>query len=136
MMRNSRDPLLDMFDAPDGYGSAGRRNSTTTATQALLLINGSWALDRSRALAERLERFTLPDNLTSGSKANLSAGRIVQAFRLAYGREPEPEELSQAAGFLATQARRVTSTAASADREAFIDFCHALLNSSEFLYVD
>jgi hypothetical protein len=134
MIRNSRDPLLDMFDAPDGYASAGRRNTTTTATQALLLINGSWTVDRAKALAERIERLA-QESPTEANRDRVT-GPIVQAFRLAYGREPDHGELSQAVDFLSTQARRVTSQAASAAREALIDFCHALLNSSEFLYVD
>ena len=50
VIRNSRDPLLDAFDAPDGYTSAGRRNVTTTPTQALLLINGDWTLARAGRL--------------------------------------------------------------------------------------
>src|SRR5207244_650740 len=37
--RNYRDPLLDVFDAPEGFNSAAERNVTTTPTQALLLIN-------------------------------------------------------------------------------------------------
>ena len=57
VIRNSRDPLLDSFDAPDGYNSAGRRTTTTTATQALLLINGSWTHARAAALADRLDRL-------------------------------------------------------------------------------
>ena len=58
VIRNSRDPLLDSFDAPDGYTSTGRRTTTTTATQALLLINGSWTHARAPALADRLDRLT------------------------------------------------------------------------------
>ena len=42
---------------PDGNATTPRRNTTTTATQALLLINGDWALARAKALAARLERL-------------------------------------------------------------------------------
>jgi hypothetical protein len=132
VIRNSRDPLLDTFDAPDGYASTGRRNTTTTATQALLLINGAWSLDRAGTLARRLDR------LASGSGDDRDRARITLAYRVAYGREPEPDELFQAAAFLSTQARRVSvsSRQRPAGREALVDFCHALLNSNEFLYVD
>ena len=39
-------------------------------------------------------------------------------------------------GDLASQARRIASLPDRADRESFVDFCHALLNSNEFIYVD
>ena len=57
VIRNIRDALLDAFDAADGTFSTPRRNTTTTATQALLLINGDWTLARAKALAARLERL-------------------------------------------------------------------------------
>jgi hypothetical protein len=124
VIRNSRDPLLDTFDAPDGYSSAGRRNTTITATQALLLINGAWSLDRARAMTGRL------------ASQHDEHQRIILGYRLAYGRDPEPDELSQADAFLSAQARRVSTPGRDGLREALVDFCHALLNSNEFLYVD
>src|SRR5207253_7445270 len=38
-LRNTKEPLLDVFDIPDGFTSAARRNVTTTSTQALFMIN-------------------------------------------------------------------------------------------------
>jgi hypothetical protein len=130
VIRNSRDALLDAFDAPDGYASTGRRNVTTTPTQALLLINGAWPLERARAFASRLERFA------PRSAGNRDHDRIVQAFRLALGRAPEAEEWTRVRAFLADQSRRVRPRTDLRDREALVDFCHTLLNSSEFLYID
>jgi hypothetical protein len=130
MIRNSQDPLLDSFDAPDGYNSAGRRNTTTTATQALLLINGSWTQARAGALADRLERFA------PRACADADSRRIIEAYRLVYGRAADGEELSAAMAFLASQARRVSAATGESHHEPLVDFCHALLNSSEFLYVD
>jgi hypothetical protein len=121
VFRNSRDPLLDVFDAPDGYASAGRRVTTTTANQALLLSNGTWSLDRARALAGGLGHSRDP---------------IARAFELAYSRPPSAEEQAEAAAFLEAQARRASGPAPRKGHEALIDFCHALLNSNEFLYVD
>src|SRR6202042_3536386 len=56
VIRNNRDALLEAFDAADGTFSTPNRNTTTTATQALLLINGDWTLARARSLTARLER--------------------------------------------------------------------------------
>src|SRR4029078_11283319 len=55
VLRNTADPLLDAFDAPDRQLSTGQRNITTTATQSLLMINGEWMLARAQSLAGRLQ---------------------------------------------------------------------------------
>ena len=131
-VRNTRDALLDAFDAPDGNATTPRRNTTTTPTQALLLINGDWALARAKALATRLERL---EPASTDCRA-----RIVLAYRLTLGRSPEADELEQAARFLECQTRLASSTARQADiannRAALVDFCHVLFNSNEFIYVD
>ncbi len=132
VVRNSPDEILDAFDAPGGTSSMPRRNTTTTAPQALLLVNGEWALGRAEAFARRLER-----------EESASAGinqRVVSAYRLAFGRAPEPEEISEAIEFLGRQARSTGASPHRADtaalHSALVDFCHVLLNSNEFLYVD
>ena len=56
--RNMRYPLFDAFDLPDMHNSCARRLTTTTAPQALLLLNGDFALERGQRLAAVLhERF-------------------------------------------------------------------------------
>ncbi len=132
LLRNAHDPLLDAFDAPDGTTATSRRDTTTTSTQALLLVNGGWALARARALAARIDHLE-PDSADD-------ADRIALAYRLTLGRRPDPEELIEALAFLDSQARLAQPSAPrsspSANHAALIDFCHVLLNSSEFLYVD
>ena len=49
ILRNAPDAFLTAFDAPDGSGSTPRRDTTTTSTQALLLLNGKWTLARAGA---------------------------------------------------------------------------------------
>ncbi len=132
VIRNTRDPLLDAFDAPDGTFPTARRNNTTTATQALLLINGDWSLARAQTLALRVERL---EPVSTNDR-----GRIALAYRLTCGREAEPDEIEQAAAFLNRQTQLaqppVPRVNVGADHAALVDFCHALLNSNEFLYVD
>jgi hypothetical protein len=147
VMRNTHDPLCDAFDAPDGSNTTPTRNITVTPTQSLILINGAWTLDRARALARRLERIAGSD----------PAGRITLAYRLAFGREPKSAELADAEAFLSRGSRTIAvaggdigsteggpssieretpTTTATADFADWTDFCHALLNTNEFLYVD
>lgn len=121
VVRNSRDELMDAFDAPDGFLSTAQRNRTTTPTQALLLINSPWVIKRARAMAERLIR-EVPDD---------EAGQVARAYRLALGREASRSETVEAASFLSQQRAEAGGTIG-----ALADFCHALLNTNEFLHVD
>src|SRR5947209_13387516 len=52
--RNMRYPLFDAFDWPDLHNSCGRRVVTTTAPQALLLLNGEFTRERADKLAAGL----------------------------------------------------------------------------------
>ena len=138
ILRNQPPELLDTFDGPDGFNSCARRNETTTAPQALLLLNGEWTLARARAMAARLLR-ELP-----GDAPSRTAARIASAWTIAYARPPRVEELEAARRFVETQstvsiARQGAAAAgdgSSAELEAFVDLCHALVNSNEFLHVD
>jgi hypothetical protein len=142
VLRNTRDPLLEVFDLPYFISSVPSRDTTTTPVQSLLLLNSATMLARAQAFARRLEREVPADE----------GSRIRHAYRLAFGRRPEPEETMAALLFLKEQRGRIDPVRAAsgadvrpplrlpapvdAGRQALRDFCHVLLNSSEFLYVD
>jgi len=109
VMRNTRDPLLDVFDVPENFVSTGQRNVTTTPSQALLMMNGTYLLDRARAMAARLEKqnFSRNDDL------------VTAAYRLAFGREPQSGERWEAVAFLREQATRVDTKPRPARAIAF-----------------
>jgi hypothetical protein len=133
--RNMRYPLFDAFDFPDMHNSCARRLTTTTAPQALLLLNGDFTLERGQALASLLhERFGREETRM-----------IAQGYRLAWGRQPNTEEIQLGLRFLNTQTELLQSRqhadgaaqdAGAVRRAALADFCHALLNTNEFLFVD
>jgi len=105
IIRNTRDPILDVFDAPDAFGSTPTRNVTTTAPQALLMINGQWPLQRAEAFAARLAKEC----------PSADPARIVEtAYRLAYARPPEPDERAAAIAFLANAKASATPAVARA----------------------
>ena len=52
--RNRPTEILQSLDMPAGFSSTAERQSTTTPTQALLLLNGEWALARARKLGEQV----------------------------------------------------------------------------------
>jgi hypothetical protein len=120
--RNTPDALLDVFDSADGFNSTAERDITTTPTQALLMINSKESLARAAEFARRIQT----------EAGNDRESQIRAAYRLVFGREATSMEVTAAADFLNTQAARNAEAASS----VLADFCHVLLNSNEFLYVD
>jgi hypothetical protein len=55
---------------------------------------------------------------------------IERAYLLAFSRLPDADEQAEATRFLETQGRPSDTHA------ALVDFCHALLNSNEFLFLE
>ena len=119
--RNVRYPMLESFDMPDTHESCARRNVTVTPTQSLALLNSDLVLDWSKAFSARVRNDS---GLTPEAQ-------VERAYKLAYGRSAATEELRAALEFLKEETR-VTGTWDS----AFTDFCHVLLNSNEFVYLD
>jgi hypothetical protein len=116
--RNLRYPLFALFDAPDRNETCARRFATTTAPQALTLLNDDIVISYAKAFAARVAKEVGTDR----EKV------IDRAFVLACSRPPTSEEHAAMLGFL----KRHKGTPA----EAVVDLCHALLNLNEFLYVD
>jgi hypothetical protein len=140
--RNLRYPLFAAFDRPAANSSCAVRQQSTTAPQSLLLLNSEVSLDAARRLAGAVWSRVGSD----------SERQIVEAFRRVLGRNPDRSEQDELAEFLTNQKslvreeKRTRDTLAipHADLEIFdtagaaalTDLCLALLNSSEFLYVD
>jgi len=142
--------FLAAFDAPVMETNCLRRPSSTVAGQALVLMNGPFALDQARILAERALAAAPPadtaDGLGPGSASLALEPAVEEAWRRALGRVPTPDERREAVAFLADNLailRPVDPTpgreppAASAARvEALTNLCQQLLCCNEFLYVD
>src|SRR5499426_138612 len=143
--RNSRYPMFQAFDMPDTHESCSRRSVTTTAPQALNLLNDGTILISAQAFAGRVLK-------EAGDDVNR---QIALAYRLAFARAPEADERKMAIDFLDQQSALIKSrieakrpvalpsncdvapdVAAQARAAALVDFCHALFNSNEFVYVN
>lgn len=118
--RNARYPLFESFDMPDTHESCSRRSQTVSVTQSLALMNDEMVYGWAKAFANRVKN-------DAGMPAK---AQVERAFRLAFHRPPAERELVSGLNFLERQTQM-----ASADA-ALTDFCHVLLNSNEFLYLD
>ena len=109
--RNLRHPFLEAFDLPDSNLSCPRRERSTTAPQALALLNATEANTAAKALADRLTK-----------EATSEADRIDRAYRLTLGRAPTAVEHERATVFLRGS--------------PLSELCRALFNLNEFVYLD
>ncbi len=119
--RNKLRTTMNAFDTPDLHNSCHMRDVTTTPLQALALINGDWTFSRAEAFADRMMNCG-----ASGSEE-----RIEAAYRDALGRNPTNEEIAGALEFLDS-----ANESDEARESAWIDFCHVLLNTNEFIYIN
>ena len=83
--RARQDGTFGEFDCPDASQTMARRNVSTTALQALNLLNGPFMIQQAELFAQRLQR-----------EASGADQQIRLAFWLALGREPEADELQAA----------------------------------------
>ncbi|MCC6508229.1 MAG: PSD1 domain-containing protein [Pirellulaceae bacterium] len=120
--RNQNDTFLHGFDVANGLQSVAVRDSTTTPTQSLLLLNGKYAMGRSEKLAQRLLAEHAEPEPT-----------LRNAFRWTWGTEPSPSEFDQARQYVGLHPGE---DGQYIDPKKFSDFCHVLFNSNQFLYLE
>ena len=158
--RNVNLPLLSAFDVPDSHEVCPRRVETTTPTQALILLNDDWPLDRARAMADRVLRITVTNARSEADAATNDTARsivdlralIARATELAFSRPTSDHETSLGVAFLEEQAQVIADRRAAGEpiadpphipsgldpnlAAALVDYCHVLLTANEFLYCD
>jgi hypothetical protein len=110
--RTQQDMTFGAFDCPDGTMTIPRRNTSTTALQALNLLNSAFMLDQSKAFAERVVADVGTD----------ATAQVNRCFQLAFVREPNAKEL--------------TASVAVVKQHGLAAFCRALLNTNELVFVD
>ena len=141
-VRRSR-PLavLEAFDLPLMDPNCGCRHASTVTPQSLMLMNSPFAMEFAGHFAVRVVA-------ESGSERQ---AQVAHAWRLAFAGEPREDEINQAMAFVAAQTEQfranqadepkpadgaVPAAKASAEQQALTSYCHALLSSNAFLYVE
>ena len=112
VVRQRPDGVFGSFDCPDGGQIAPKRSRSTTPLQAFNLLNSNFMLQQAEFFAARLEKEAGPS----------VKAQVQRAFALAFQREPAREELEAGTQLIREQGAKI--------------FCRALLNASEFIYVD
>ncbi|WP_435007674.1 DUF1549 and DUF1553 domain-containing protein [Tundrisphaera lichenicola] len=139
--RNLKYPLFDAFDVPDTNLTCPERNISVNAPQALMLLNSGLVVEHARRLAGKV--------YAEADDRNNIEQLVEVAYRDAFGRRPEAGERERALEFLRTQPENLSGRDLSdslpvpmpegptpAQAAAVVDFCHALLNLNEFVFVD
>lgn len=116
--RNLRYPLFEVFDRPDAGASCPQRDRSTTAIQSLQMLNSELSLQCAVALRDRWQE-------DCANSAHSSQDSLTKLFLRVLNRTPNANELDIMARFL-DESTEDSKTAA----------CLAMLNSSEFIYVD
>ena len=111
-VRMHPEPTFASFDLPDGGQPCPRRGSAITPLQALALTHSPFVLEAASRFSARLE----------GERPNDIDAQIRRAFELVFSRAPGERELSAARGVARDHGLQTS--------------CRALLNASEFLWIE
>jgi hypothetical protein len=120
--------LLESYDLPPMSPNCLERNTSTVAIQALHLLNNSMVEKLAELFAGRVSQ-----------EAGLEPGKQIDAaYWTALSRPPGQDE--KAASLQALERFRKMEEAAhpgaDAGQKALASFCHALVNSAAFVYID
>ena len=112
--RNLRFPIFEAFDRPAANESCSRRNISTTAPQALHLLNSEFSWKMAALVAKQICEDAFIADLQIGA-----------AFQRILNRDPTSDELAEASRFIA-----------EADSDALTHLSLSLMNSNEFVFAE
>jgi hypothetical protein len=126
--RSNLPTILDNFDYPQMSPACLVRTQSNVAPQALHLLNNATVYEVANYFAKRVEKEAGPN----------ADREIEQAYWMALSRAPSDEEKRVAAQDLLKleQAAVKEGKGEAARQYALTAFCHTILNSAAFLYID
>jgi hypothetical protein len=134
--RTTPPTMLEVFDLPPMTPNCVERSYSTVSTQALEMTNSAVVLNHARYLAGRIidEQPASPER------------QIEQAYWRILSRRPSTEEIGQGVRSVAAMIRQwedhlrsenhQAPLRSTAEWSALADFCHAMLSSAEFAYIE
>jgi cytochrome c551/c552 len=132
LRRSNLPSLLNLFDFGDATTPGEGRARTNIASQALYMMNSQFVSDRARELARNLLADPIDDDRR----------RIEAAHLLILGRRPGGDEVQNGLDYIKDYEKkgadlgRVRGAVPTSKLEAWQSFCHILMSSNEFIYVD
>jgi hypothetical protein len=117
--------MLETFDYPEMGPNCVERSVSTVSPQALYLLNNARVRELAAALAARVEQQC--DGETDPVRA-----RVEAAHPIVFGRLPSAEERTAGIEALRALGRKWSGDEA----RALETYCHTLLNSAAFVYLD
>jgi hypothetical protein len=121
--------LLTVFDQPLVATNCVERSTSAVPLQTLFMMNDAFVAEQAEQLALRVER----------SEALSEERKIEMLYRFVLARLPNENERITCRELLCQQADTFRGAGIAADaaaRQALVQLCHTLLNTSEFLYVE
>jgi len=122
--------ILENFDLPQMSPNCVERPNSMVAPQALHLLNNGLVRELAVAFAARIE------NEAPGDRD----GQIDRIYQIAFSRSPDSDERDLSRKTLDQLVRHWKSVEldekTEAEFQALANFCHVILNSAEFLFVD
>ncbi len=125
--RNYHMPIFSVFDAPDMTTNCTNRERSTVVLQSLTMLNDEFVQRQAVLFAERLVESAPPDK------------QIPMAFRIALSRSPTERESELSRRLFVEQTQNEAQAGTPLDqcaKKALENFCHMLLNTNSFLYVE
>ena len=120
--------LLNAFDFPARDEATGRRQTTTNALQALLLMNGPFVVDQAHHTAQAL---------LVGEETDDGA-RVRRLYLRVLGRPAQDDEVSASLEFVKSSEASLLDVPEPEVRrnKAWQSLCQAMFMLNEFVYVD
>ena len=126
-VRSDRATYQFLFDAADPNAIVEKRIDSTVAPQALFLLNHPFALDQTKALAQRVIKEA-PKN---------DKARIEWLYSSLYGRPASKQEIEIGLRALARASGDAKTNEKTKPTEAaWEQYCQVLVCANEFIYVD
>jgi hypothetical protein len=127
-------PMFQAFDRPDLMTSCARRQNTTVAPQAMVILNDRFV----RSVARDFANLLVQGRPGQSVPAEFELQPIIEkAFEASFARLPADNEIETSIQFIEAQTKARTERAEQDPRiEALTDYCQSLFGLNEFIYVD
>lgn len=134
--------ILENFDLPRMGPNCVERPQSNVAPQALHLLNNQFVHNLANAMSKRI----LAESVISEPYTDQQLSALVdRGYRLSFARSPGEAERQRAVRAIQQLQRAWKEETNAAGqplsdteslKKAFANFCHAMMNSAEFLYID